>query len=245
MKRQILIFVLCVALLSGSMFLTPIGASELDEELLAISKKSGIPVSELLEMKEWYGEQFYQVVDEYIGILDQYHTSNDYERWIGLQSMSEEQWHLVKFNAFKGDILMSKDQHRWIVNHGHAAIVWEHSERTVEALGKTSGPSNDYSIDWWKELNTVRIYYPEHVSYFVRRDAADYAYNNLRGKEYKILPLKDDPDYLNCASLVWQAYKSQGVTLNAGLYSIPSTLILDPNLYMKVSVNWSGNQYTW
>lgn len=44
-------------------------------------------------------------------------------------------------------------------------------------------------------------------------DAATYAYNNLRGWKYSLLSDREDTKTVNCATLVWKAYDSQGVNV--------------------------------
>jgi len=160
--------------------------------------------------------------------------------------MSDNQWSVMKSNAKKGDILVSKDQSTLWVNHGHAALVYSDGSLTVEHTGE--GKSNVYNITRWKDRETMRIYYPSGTSTTTRGNAANYAYNKLRGWEYGALAKCDNSKKLNCATLVWKAYKSIGVTLQktSGGSCRPKCFVEgSAKTVYKTNANWGGGAHTW
>ncbi|MDT3424990.1 uncharacterized protein YycO [Paenibacillus forsythiae] len=220
----------------------------------ALSAYTGISVSELKKLKKEHGD-----LNKYFGFETVKNAAADTQQskevvinsdGDGSSKMTSSDWSYMLGKADKGDILVSKDQTTYVlwvigVNHGHAAIVYTDSARTVEALGDPYN-SDDYDISRWSNRYTMRDYYPVGTSSF-RESAANYAYNNLRGKPYKATANRTDTEYLQCANLVWQAYKSQNYVLDyapAG-WATPMTFVQDTDLSLWAGVNWSTGAHTW
>jgi len=78
-----------------------------------------------------------------------------------------------------------------------------------------------------------------------QQGAADYAWNNLRRIPYSTLATYSNRNAVNCATLVWQAFYSQGLRLNTGPGStvLPSTINNDSRTSVISHVNWPGTAW--
>ena len=153
----------------------------------------------------------------------------------------------MRDKADKGDILVSKDSTTFGVNHGHAALVYEDSAYTIEAPGGDE-KSDKYTIYRWRKRYTMRDYYVTRTTGTLRRAAADYAFDNLRGWDYYALPKCTNTSELNCATLLWKAFNSQGITLQktgAGGCTPICFVEGSPKTTLWAGVNWSGGDHTW
>lgn len=225
MKRKKLFLFLALVVLFSLLRIT-VSASETNgfsamsnEE---ISSLSGVPVEDLVEAREVYGTDFDEVIAKYISSK----VSIDYEKraqqakvyadaetginYIANSRISDSSWEFMKETFRKGQILITDDASTLGYSHGHAAILYS-TTYTVEHLGKnTTKYSGYYNVSWWQSFDTIKSFnYSDTV---VMTNAANYAYNNLRGKEYNALANRTS-DKVNCATLVWKAYNSQGVNI--------------------------------
>lgn len=170
--------------------------------------------------------------------------------------MTDEQFAYMKSKADKGDIVVTKDQWFGPVNHGHAAIVVQSDTPTKYIVDHTgSGLSSKRNFDNYKVLYTMRLYYTNGVTGDVRRAAADYAVSNLQGWKYDALADIDSTTYVNCATLVWKALKSQGITHKTRIIPIneyyyittvwPADFVTDSKTTFWAGVNWPGDNKKW
>ena len=159
--------------------------------------------------------------------------------------MTAAQYQQIEDVATKGNVIITKDSTTLGVQHGHSGIVYENCYSTVEALGY--GEVSQWQLlSTWKNHYQVRLYYPSNVSENNRYAAGNYAYNNLRGWSYQVLPAVDSSSNLNCATLVWRAYKNGAgttFTYNAAGTLIPQNIVEWWGMTQKVSVNWSGTAW--
>lgn len=233
----------------------PAASAQDDGYFESLSSYSGISVTELKEMQKEHGD-----LNEYLGYATVKNDSSNVQLsrnavinsdGDGSSKMTSSDWTYMKGRADKGDILVSKDQTTYVlwvvgVNHGHAAIVYTDSSRTVEALGDPY-TSDDYDISRWSNRYTMRDYYPTGTTATLRANAANYAYDNLQGKPYSVTASRTDTSSLQCANLVWQAYKSQNIVLDYALagWATPMTFVQDSDLTLWGGVNWSTGAHTW
>lgn len=160
----------------------------------------------------------------------------------GSDKMTAYQYSQIEDVATKGNVIITKDNTTLGIQHGHAGIVYENCYSTIEALGY------GYESQWqllstWKDHYQVRLYYPGDVTEENRYNAGDYAYNNLRGWSYQVLPSVTSGSNLNCATLVWRAYNNgAGKTFvyNSAGTLIPQNMVEWWGMTQKVSVNWAG-----
>ena len=114
----------------------------------------------------------------------------------------------------------------------------------------------------WKKCHTLRTYNvitPNSIADGNSCDlgtmisAADYAATYLLGKPYNALANKEYYETVNCATLVYRAYKNAHVfggtsTILGNLDSptvIPKDLVEDTQLTLAYSAQWEGNQHEW
>lgn len=140
-----------------------------------------------------------------------------------------------------GDIHITTVNSALTVNHGHAALAYDRNYN-IEALGydKVSGK---YTNKNWGNYTIYRLYRTK-ASDGMAEYAADYAYDNLRNWDYVALPSITDPKMLNCATLVWRAYKESYVSTMdkyLGYTVLPKTLADDSYTSYRYSHNWSDS----
>lgn len=222
---------------------------DISQKLEEYSKETGIPLLELKEISDKPDIDIDQFMKDYTEaikfpeILGNLYSASSGDGGNGSGKMTESQFTLLKSSSLRGNILVSGDQTHFGVNHGHAGIVTTQYEKTVEALGAGILSKECYLEGWWSEMYTAALLYHKTCTNDQQLGAARYAYNNLRGKTYKAIPSLTGSE-LNCATLVWQAYKSQGITLNSNWLPIvgdtcfPADFIRDSNLICKVNINW-------
>lgn len=227
----------------------------------AFSKYTGLPINDLKEIYKQNGE-----LGEYLGLpidvekLKSSSTNQILSSDSGggdVTPMTPDQWTTMKNAADKGDTLITKDQWWGPINHGHAAIVYESYSKTVEHTG--DGLSAVYDINKYANAYTLRDYYPSGTTGDTRRAAADYAKNYLVNKQYDAIADINSSTYVNCATLVWKAYKYKGITLDyfpiymsSGGYPVkicdtvfPSTIVEDTSMTLWEGVNWPGGDNEW
>lgn len=240
MKHKLLSF-----LLSGIIFLsvgtTAFASSNreaydsMDNSILA--EMSGTSIQEVEEAKSYYGTKFNAMFENYINnvrLPDNYGSTEPAsvvfaDAKTGIEysykpsaRISQEHWNFMKETFKKGQILVTDDASTLSVDHGHAAIMVS-TTHTVEHLGKTtSKTSGYYDVGWWQGFNTMKSY--NYSSTDVMNKAANYANNNLQNWNYNAFSDRNSASTVNCATLVWKAYNSQGVnTVNStsgGVYPV-------------------------
>ncbi len=145
----------------------------------------------------------------------------------------------------KGDILISATNSRDLIvtdfRHGHAALVYSNTH-VVQAVGKGI-ESMKGELDLFGQMEMVRIYKVSSASSRTAAAAVDYAERFLTGKEYDMDATAGSKTKLNCATLVWQAYKSQGISLKKYFYTVtPQSLVEDSKTDAIGNLNWPGDQ---
>lgn len=224
MKRKVLCLFLALALTFSVN--TYAFASGIDEYSTMsnseISQLTGIPVEDLIEAREVYGDEFSVVIADYINsavhidhearaqqprVLADAASGSSY---ISKSRISNEHWEFMEETFRKGQILITDDATTLGYSHGHAAIMYS-TTHTVEHLGKnTTAYSGYYNVSWWQSFDTIKSF--NYSDDQVMNDAADYAYNYLQGKEYNVIADRTS-NKVNCATLVWKAYNSEGVNI--------------------------------
>ena len=112
----------------------------------------------------------------------------------------------------------------------------------MEALGYGK-KSQCRDIDEWKTYKKVRLYYPYDVPELDRYDAENYAFLNLRDWNYQALPSVYSNSNLNCATLVWKAYRygaNKEFLYNSSESVIPQNMVQWWCMTQKVNVDWPG-----
>jgi uncharacterized protein YycO len=116
-------------------------------------------------------------------------------------------------SRYKGDIFHSYA--KTVVRHNHVGIFY-----TTKTVVEAPGPGSKSQARTAATLNKCGPVYKMYVKakQTTRDKAANYAYNELRGKSY-------DTDFatnkingssaLNCSELVWRAYKAAGIELDS------------------------------
>lgn len=174
-------------------------------------------------------------------------------------TMSDTDWGNIYRAALTADIVVTKDYVTLGVDHGHSALMAS-GTTTVEHYGPANdnvpganGLSDEYSFaNLWKHTKTCRVYGYDGITGSQRSSIANYAKKNLTGWEYSAAASRTDGNKMNCATLVWKAYNSVGITLNGywnGFLSytmLPSDFVeQNPNLSMKASVGWTSGAHNW
>lgn len=274
-----LVAILTATILCISSYTTAFAASDSNMNFRGISGELRISEVELQEVYDRYGEgNFYQLIDDFKNSIvenEDFEIENSLLRSTGLGDGDEDQLpigntglELAINNSIKGSIWVTKSGSFLDYSHGHAALVyttawWDRS--TIEHRGGTINPfnaskflSNIYNLDddeYWKKVRSLKVFNVSDTPYgpedlLAQISAADYASFNLLNRPYIVLPLKDDY-VVNCATLVYQAYKYQqyGTKINLGnplsVTVIPSDLVKDTKLILKCSINWSGGDHEW
>lgn len=189
---------------------------------LALANLSGIPVKQLEYAREYYGDNFAEVISEFMSyqISNKQLKTNDSivlledatEGIVGSYNptsrITAEHWDFISETFKPGQILLTDDAAK---TFGHVGMLRTETH-TVEHKGKDSELSGCYDVRWWKNFDTMKTF--NYISDSdIMGDAATYAYNNLQGLEYNLLSDKEDTEKVNCATLVWKAYDSQGVNV--------------------------------
>ncbi|NUT52942.1 MAG: hypothetical protein HOV94_37490 [Saccharothrix sp.] len=116
-------------------------------------------------------------------------------------------------SRYKGDIFHSYA--KTVVRHNHVGIFY-----TTRTVVEAPGPGSKSQARTAATLNKCGPIYKMYVKakQTTRDKAANYAYNELRGRPY-------DGDFtknkinttwgLNCSELVWRAYKAAGIELDS------------------------------
>lgn len=235
----------------------------------SISQYTGISVEELKIIEAKHGDltEIYGIhIDESrlsdSSGLERASRSASVDSGRKVEAMSPEDYEDLKASLDDGDILVTKDAWTVNVNHGHCALVDDvfSSGRIdiVEAF-KPGTQSDGYTLekehDHWKDYNRVRVYYPTRASRRQRDDAGTYAWRNLQGKGYDAFAEVYTSRFLNCATLVWRAYKSEGIELQTSLFYLnknvkwytvyPDDIVTDSGNTLRFQVNWGGGDHKW
>ncbi|MDX3662494.1 YiiX/YebB-like N1pC/P60 family cysteine hydrolase [Streptomyces sp. ID05-26A] len=130
-------------------------------------------------------------------------------------------------SKYKGDIFHSFA--KTVVPHNHVGIFY-----TTKIVVEAPGPK---SLSQARTAATLNKCGPVHKMYVkakqtTRNKAANYAYNELRGKSYDIdfaVNKINSTLRLNCSELVWRAYKAAGIELdhNGGTGVYPNDILAD------------------
>lgn len=174
-------------------------------------------------------------------------------------TMSDSDWKKVYYPATKADILVTKDFSTLGVDHGHAALMVdgintvEHYGPANENVPGANGLSGKYLMsNLWKHTKTCRLYRYDGISSTKASDIATYAKENLIGWKYNAFAGRTTEDEMNCATLVWKAYKSADIELNGYWKGFPSYTMLpsdyveqNPELTMIASVGWDCDAHKW
>lgn len=173
--------------------------------------------------------------------------------------MPYSEWKKVYFPASAADILVTKDYSTYGVDHGHTALVYdgiytiEHYGLPNEDLDGADGFSGRFLMsNLWRHTKTCRLYRYDGISSTKASNIAKYAKENLIGWKYNVFASRTTEDEMNCATLVWKAYKSANIELNGYWKGFPSYTMLpsdyveqNPKLTMVASVGWDSGEHQW
>lgn len=150
-----------------------------------------------------------------------------------------------------GDDYSGKNQYGEMMPKGYSGITeWDN----FNGLNSEDPP--------WSKCHTLRTYNvatPTSTAEGLPYDlgtmisAADYASMNLLGKPYNALANKEYYDSVNCATLVYRAYKNANVLGGTSISLdnpnsptvIPKDLVEDSRLVLAFSSQWGGNPHEW
>lgn len=149
--------------------------------------------------------------------------------------------HKQMVNLKKGDVLVSMSQRLCYYPHGHAAIYVEGEKKEILEARSYEAGSCMCKKDKWEKLSSFVVLRlkDEVVDLFIDREgenpshmAADYAKENLNGLPYSLfkdirLETGEEPEYTQCAHLVWYAYYAVGLDIdeNRGLIVKPKDFL--------------------
>lgn len=152
-----------------------------------------------------------------------------------------------------GDILITKSTKTLVYRHGHAAIITDSENgRAIEAmmLGTASGRTN---IDDWESYATLMVLRPKAKKEQID-DAVSFAEKKLLGIPYHLLAgffekdqsARENVQSTHCSHLVWQAYKSVGIDLDAdgGWFVSPCDISGSQDIEVVFSYGF-GEKNTW
>ena len=145
----------------------------------------------------------------------------------------------------KGDILISATNNSKVMGiinyrHGHAAIVYD-NENIIQAIGP-GVKSKKSTLSGFGEVEKVRLYEVNTATAEDSAKAADYAADSLINKNYDIDANATSTTSANCDTLVWQAYKSQDISLKKYFYTVtPASLTEDKQTNAVGNINWPGD----
>lgn len=197
------------------------------------------------DSEEYYNSGENGVSPQYAGIDFDYEMSSD--NWYALDALAREG---------ASDILLTKDCSTIEINHGHTALVYGNG-MNVEHMGPKNNPEIPCATGYsqyvsmgrvWIHCKTCRLYeVPEARDNGIEEDIAEYARAYLTGKSYEILADVNDSNKVNCATLIWQAYNANGISLNHSANTCdPRDFILNNRFDMIFTLGWgSTNPYVW
>lgn len=258
--KRIVSCLLTMLFVFGVFGTTAFAAPAIDWEDL--SERTGISV-ELLQDSYAQSEhgEFMEVV-EYIA--QRYAGSEANAQRPGLYAINNLQWDSVRNKSQVGSVWITKDPTTYGFNHGHAGIVSRvtssDGQRTVyvtEHLGSKYGDALSHEYDtqtdsiWRYKVTSCRVYNMKstangNVEYFKLINAGNYARNNLQRLPYKATASKTEYA-VNCATLVYQAYKSQGISIGNAVSPtvLPRDIVEDPKASLMYGCNWTANSHEW
>lgn len=146
----------------------------------------------------------------------------------------------------KGDIIISAtntSKVAEIINyrHGHAAIVYD-NENIIQAIGPGL-KSKKSTLSGFGEVEKVRLYQVSTATKAKATNASNYAAKSLINKDYDIDASAASTTSVNCATLVWQAYKNQNISLKKYFYTVtPASLTEDTKTDAIGNINWTGDE---
>ncbi|WDV47444.1 YiiX/YebB-like N1pC/P60 family cysteine hydrolase [Clostridiaceae bacterium M8S5] len=221
-----------------------------------LSEFTNIPIEQLKELVKEHGELTnYMGIDIDIDLLKQGGLSARSDSSGGGGSgkkMTEAQFNSLKSYADEGDMLVTKDSKTWFVNHGHAAIISDCPSNGDKYIVQAIGPdvrSKREKVDSWAKYYKVRIYHRNSASLSQRRSAGSYAKYNLVNKKYSAFPSVGSSS-MNCATLIYKAYKSVGIKLKTSKFFFtttmyPNDIVGDGRNGIEIKINWGGGNHSW
>lgn len=121
-----------------------------------------------------------------------------------------------------------------------------------DLVNGADGFSHVYTIgNLWQHTKTCRLYRYNGLSLKTARSIASFAEENLTYWNYSVYASPIDDQVLNCATLVWKAYKSVDIELNGfwkGLiYTMLPSDFVEQNIELKMvcNVGWGGDEHKW
>lgn len=120
-----------------------------------------------------------------------------------------------------GDILLTRSMHSFGWRHGHAALVTDAAAgQTLEAI--SLGVNSAYrSANGWRDWPTFILLRPKAAYQEKAAQAVAFANEHLAGIPYNLVAgiftskFQEEPGGTQCAHLVWEAYQSAGLDLDA------------------------------
>lgn len=197
MKRMVscfLIVAMALCIITTATAHDDIKYSAMSDDDLSIM--TGIAKDEISEAREFYGNDFDEVMSEYVEVSS--------VTPMGFSPMGDYDWNRLKETFSGGVIIVSKDQST-VLRHGHAAICFT-STHIVEHPG-TGQLSRLIAADQsFKNLGAVATFKPTGATNSQMLRAGNYACNNLLDWEYNVLASRTSSTKMNCATLVWKSY---------------------------------------
>ncbi len=264
-KLKSLVFLMLFTFLMSSLFICS-ASEEHNIDWESLSQRTQISVEELKKSYEMMDyESFISSVEGIENTLNNtlYFNSEKNVEIIPYQ-MTQYNWERVCNNSIVGSIWITKDFSSIGIDHGHAAIVSRYLNSgdsriiyTTEHLGKKSGETyskeyNNSVYDHWRKRNSIRVYEVKGSSSSTSPDkdkmfqAGKYARENLLNRTYVTLASKLSTS-VNCATLVYKAYRSQGIYLENPMSGtvIPKDIVNDSDVILKIGFDWPGGSHTW
>ena len=136
------------------------------------------------------------------------------------------------------DILITFNTHTLDWRHGHCGMVLDAKRGIMLEHMSVGNPSCLTYVDRWKMFPSfVVLRYPDEKA---AQKACDYAVDHLVGIDYNILAgvIKKDksdeeiPESSHCSHIIWQAYMTAGVDIDAtgGIFVTPQNLAMSDKL---------------
>ena len=124
------------------------------------------------------------------------------------------------FCAQAGDVVIMESSHSFGWRHGHAGLVLDEMY-TLEAP-IINVPAGRYYLSEWETYPTFMLLRLKDADKEFTENLAKDAYKNIKGARYSVLAgvfnkkyTDKTPDGVQCASMVWYAYKNAGIDIDA------------------------------
>lgn len=210
--------------------------------MFEIAQKSHLNIDKL---QEYYNEHPYEFINDVYELYENSHST--YANADSSNSVSS--LNILATLGRKGDMLISGqnshtlDKLNLTYRHGHAAILYD-----AQTIVHARGPgllSIKQSLSYFGTTNCIRLYTVNGVTNTTASNVAIYADNTLTGKEYVFDANSDTSSGLNCATLIYKAYKHYGINLKTYFYTVtPESLVEDTKTLVVAHVGWPGNQHS-